>query len=454
MTDQNLGEIEKVLLEKLTEKISNDFPSFMKIIFKDGEVKEILEFKKQLADIALKVDEQKTNLKKAIEDYSTERNVFSFTSFHYRDRAQTLLSSQITDAGNIRYQNLRNLLTEYKENVDEQSRILKEIYEKMIVFQKNLSSQLGLEIILVHTLGNSFIKQSYLGQEDVLKLLRMNTDRTASLAFKSVQKAKKDTEELNEEKVLINTILKSLEKLKEPDKEKMKEGLKNEETTYENILKNYNSKARIILWFVDNYWQKEKVSNRGPIEEARQRFLFQIHQAEIYELFQSGLQNIKIGANTVVRGGTGRVSSKKRELITDEERLLNIWIHHFVRSEQGIVSVDNRSGLIVDDIVLETSKMLEDVKTLLGVGNNSQYVSIAAKTGESRFAGYEPFFKIVEFLNGIQEKEIPLDKNNIESFLKKNYFQDGERITKTVIKETKKKVKKIHKNNGFTTDNS
>lgn len=454
MADQNLGEIEKALLEKLTEKISNDFPSFMKIIFKDGEVKKILELKEQLAAIALKVDEQKINLKKAIEDYSTERNVSSFTSFHYRDRAQTLLSSQIADAENIRYQNLKNLLTEYKKNVDKQSRILKEIYEKMIAFQKNLSSQLGLEIILVHTLGDSFIKQSYLGQEDVLDLLRMNTDRTASLAFKSVQKTKKDTEELNEEKVLINTILKSLEKLKEPDKEKMKEGLKNEETTYENILKNYNSKARIILWFVDNYWQKEKVFNRGPIEEARQRFLFQIHQAEIYELFQSGLQSIKIGANTVVRGGTGRVSSKKRELITDEERLLNIWIHHFVRSEQGIVSVDNRSGLIVDDIVLETSKMLEDVKTLLGVGNDSQYVSIAAKTGESRFAGYEPFFKIVEFLNGIQGKEIFLDKNNIESFLKKNYFQDGERITKTVIKETKKKVKKIHKNNDFTTDNS
>lgn len=409
---KRLGSIEKDLYSNLQSLIESDFEQFIKEAFGDIKNIEYLLFQKKiLNEYNLQVDTTRQNLNLALQQYENQNDKKYFS---IRDKANDYIQNNSNTA------KLSDSLESYKKAVENQSQVLEIIYKAIIQFQQALSNKLGFEIAFFYTTArNAKIKLYSSNVDDIFSILNINSDQSASIVHKEMNQITFQQQQNSKTKkgitALKNIIENEIKANNNDSKQRILDALSNEETTYREILlRQSHNQQHIVLWKIENEWLSQKIQNKGPIEEVRQRFLLQIHLQEIYNLFQD--------------------ESKPQNYIT--KKISNtpsqeVWVHNYIRSKYGVANVDNRSGLIVDDHLLRIDSLLQPIKELLGLNNtNKKYISIASKTGSATFTGFDQFFIMLQhFYNVLQKKE---SKRQLQKYLKESFFQEGSKITKNL----------------------
>lgn len=323
-------------------------------------------------------------------------------------------------------------LEKYNEAKKEQINYLKIMYNIIDSFQSLLREKLNIEIIYLFTTSKQIKKaQRKRGTIPLDQLLNFSSAKTTTaigtgedISFKENQmtelKVKAD-KELQNFQGIAALVIKAVKQLKNEQETIRKEdilmAIQNEEQAYEEITRRWKiyrtRKCSWVLWTAGGYWQKQAIYTMGPVEEARQRFLLQIHQKDVYQLFQNNTKEIS---------GVIQQESKvdKSKYPANEN-----YIHNFIRSKQGIAGVDNRPGLILDDTTIAIKDLLPGLKKALGISRKEGYLSVGSKTEDANFLGYQKFFSLIKKIDNFQNSKKKDREETLAKWVKKIFFADG-----------------------------
>lgn len=441
MEKEVIGKLEESLLKNLanvTMDNNSGIVNFLDEAIANKSILKTISLEEELSKLRQKIV---SNLRKI----DAETNAKNYNTKLNEIQTQTLFGNE---------ENLLKaleILEQYNQKEKELEILLPEVYKSLVEFQLLLSSNLKMDIILLHTeSGKSTYFKKYseeMKEEDGLSFLnisasevKIKNDQLKSLNLKSLESFKKKLGKSSANTKIDDIVLLIRKAIKEQvikNKKKMYEALQKEEETYEEILSRLSGnqakapkKGGLLLWAIREkksnmmVWDGQKIPNRGPLEETRQYFLLQIHKKEIYNLFQ--------GNSTAV----GRVDNNGT--VQKKEAKEDILIHNYIRSEHGLESVDNRSGLIIDDHLLKTKSLLEAVAAELGIGTEKEFVSIGSKTGQANFTSHTQYLTLLKDFQKMRSKK--LTKRRVKALFQK-FFSTKHPITKPLA-QVDKEIKK------------
>lgn len=433
----------------LSEVDAQVYRSFMDWITKDDILKKELSFSsllkkekrnglsvKSFADLENKikvaqrdVTEKRKELEQNIRQMELSLNFFSSANA-YKQKVKEIVARDTKGIFGASF--LEKDLENYEEAKKEQINYLKIMYNIIDSFQSLLREKLNIEIIYLFTTNKQIKKaQRKRGAIPLDQLLNFSSIRTTtaigtgeSVSFKENQMTElkiKADKELQNFQGIAALVIKAVKQLRNEQevikKEDILMAIQNEEQAYEEISRRWKiyraRQCSWVLWTAQGYWQKQAIYTRGPIEEARQRFLLQIHQKDIYQLFENDTEKI----NGVIQQES-KVDESKYP--TSEN-----YIHNFIRSKQGIAGVDNRPGLILDDTTIAIKDLLPDLKKALGINRKEGYLSVGSKTKDANFLGYQNFFNLIKKIDKFQNSKKKDREEGLAKWVKKIFFEDG-----------------------------
>lgn len=423
---KKLSGVENKIFTELKKQINNDFIKFLQEIFNQKDIKNINKLinKYETAEIGFKKVQDK--LENLAREYKKDNDMpknkpFSeifeiFISKQYQNDVQKLT-------------NLDSYIKQYNNTKNVMQKNLQEIVPYMIKFQTALSKKLGLSITFLRTTKTKVSYATYNSKDTSIQdILQISSD-DIKIIEGNLNKIKKSKKSSTNIMPLVAIIKQEIDESKRRNKKEILNAITNEESTYREILNRYEKTKKYIYWQINGYNQAEQVSNKGPIEEARQGFLLRIHQKKVYELFQ--------GAKTKAEDGSKIYKEHKITIedwnVNDNNKGTEIMIHNFVRSKYGISSTDSRSGLIVDDHVFAAKEILDGVKKVLEIDENAKFISIASKTNSAGYAGFKQFFKLIKNLTALANGEIT--KKQVLDYIQNEFFMPGTPLTTTVENE-------------------
>ena len=447
--------MEKEVIGKLEKKLFN---ALAKATVEGGEIQEFLRKTIGATEAAAKMENE--NLIIELKNIVENQEIIQKDTISIIERLK-----QIEDKNKNSKINERNYRTYFDEiqewkNLDDFKFISKKIseidaariaireqlpliYKSLINFQLLLGKTLEMDIVLLHTEQrkpiyfwtyqsseeqerlSSFLKSTKGGTKIKSKDLNMLEENLK----KELSKYNTNEQKYDEIASLIKEAIAN-QGFGKKRKQLSEQALDNEEDAYDKILKRLaysvsskNKKAlkskekRLLLWINNQKWEGRFISNRGPVEETRQYFLLQIHRREIYNLFKNDAEAVEETGQAEL-GQTTRVQEK-----------IDIFIHNYVYSKYGIKNVDNRSGLIIDDHLIETKYLLERVKEALQI--NQEFVSIGSKTGSANFTSYKQYLQLLVDFKQLFSNNESIEKKDVKKIFKK-FFLDGSPITREV----------------------
>lgn len=413
----DLGSIEKEIFKKLAENIVSIIDNTIKNIKIDSTL--ISNYNNTLSKFktareALKNEANNIlNKNKNIQNKKAINNISKF----FEDRE---LSPALDDIFN-KYKNYRSQL----------QNILKRVSRNMIKFQNHLSDTLQIQISFILTIDDKVAYKTYDNKKikTIQEILGFQPD---DIKIKE-SKLNKIPGEDSDIKNLMAKITEGINQDKFSEhKDKIEDAMNNEEDTYNTIINRYNSYNGLLLWYINDGvhkgWQGQRISNKGPIEEARQGFLLRIHQSYIYNLFQG--KDSEVAQNFTPDFYNEKYSDKE---INDEQGIEKM-IHNFIRSDYGVANTDKRSGLIIDDHLIKREDLLDSIQTLLMIDKKTEYVSIASKTTSSGYTGFQQFFTLIQKFQELKEPD-NRTKERIENLLKYiliDFFAQGVPLTNAI----------------------
>lgn len=413
----DLGSIEKEIFKKLAENIVSIIDNTIKNIKIDSTL--ISNYNNTLSKFktareALK--NEANNILNKNKNIQNKKAINDISKF-FEDRE---LSPELDDIFN-KYKNYRSQL----------QNILKRVSRNMIKFQNHLSDTLQIQISFILTIDDKVAYKTYDNKKikTIQEILGFQPD---DIKIKE-GKLNKIPGEDSDIKNLMAKITEGINQDKFSEhKDKIEDAMNNEEDTYNTIINRYNSYNGLLLWYINDGvhkgWQGQRISNKGPIEEARQGFLLRIHQSYIYNLFQG--KDSEVAQNFTPNFYNEKYSDKE---INDEQGIEKM-IHNFIRSDYGVANTDKRSGLIIDDHLIKREDLLDSIQTLLMIDKKTEYVSIASKTTSSGYTGFQQFFTLIQKFQELKEPD-NRTKERIENLLKYiliDFFAQGVSLTNAI----------------------
>ena len=418
--------VEQQIFERLKKLIHKDLEEFLSEIL-NGNEKEIQQLIKDYIETENKFKKSKKELENLIEQYKKKYNIEEMSLSNILKPEEY----EIFYKGNIEkdLQITERQIKLYAARKRKMRVILKQIVPYMLKFQNKLSERLKISISFVLTRGDTTSYKTYDSENiniirDILhisaqdiKIIDKNLDQIEG--FNSSNEKENTTP-------LVALITQEVNKLKK-NKYKIINAITNEESTYNEVVDRYinGSNRHNIYWQIYGYNQAEKISNLGPVEEARQGFLLRIHQQDVYDLFQQ--EKSRVEGNIYQKGQ----KATTRNIDEGVEKM----VHNFVRSRYGISSTDKRSGLIIDDHVFAAKEILKGVKEALKIDKNADFISIASKTTNARYTGFKQFFTLINTLILYKNSN---EKNEKELFdyIYNTFFKPGASLTNAITDGT------------------
>ena len=418
--------VEQQIFERLKKLIHKDLEEFLSEIL-NGNEKEIQQLIKDYIETENKFKKSKKELENLIEQYKKKYNIEEMSLSNILKPEEY----EIFYKGNIEkdLQITERQIKLYAARKRKMRVLLKQIVPYMLKFQNKLSERLKISISFVLTRGDTTSYKTYDSENiniirDILhisaqdiKIIDKNLDQIEG--FNSSNEKENTTP-------LVALITQEVNQLKK-NKYKIINAITNEESTYNEVIDRYinGSNRHNIYWQIYGYNQAEKISNLGPVEEARQGFLLRIHQQDVYDLFQQ--EKSRVEGNIYQKGQ----KATTRNIDEGVEKM----VHNFVRSRYGISSTDKRSGLIIDDHVFAAKEILKGVKEALKIDKNADFISIASKTTNARYTGFKQFFTLINTLISYKNSN---EKNEKELFdyIYNTFFKPGASLTNAITDGT------------------
>ena len=432
MSNKTLGEIEQTIFNDLVRLIKNQLNDFLDEVFDKTKgldhlqslIQEYLEEEKSMKLIK---EELKDSAKKYKQDNQDIAQNKSFSEIFklggYQDYYIQQKNSLWKDI-NI----LKEKIQEYDTHRQHMQNKLTEIVPYIVKFQTVLSTKLQISITFLLTTEDTASYKTYNKDTDTIQnILQVSSDDIKIIDNNLTQIERVGS--LNEEQSimpLVTLIAQEVDKLEEENKQVIINAITNEESTYKEVVDRYirGSNRHNIYWQIYGYNQAEKISNLGPVEEARQGFLLRIHQQDVYDLFQQEKSRVE-----------GNIYQKGQKATTRNiNEGVEMMVHNFVRSKYGISSTDKRSGLIIDDHVFAAEEILKGVRDALHVDENADFISIASKTTGAGYTGFKQFFTLINNLILYRDKEI--NDETLSDYIKKTFFADGAPLTYAITDGT------------------
>ena len=431
MSNKTLGEIEQTIFNDLVRLIKNQLNDFLDEVFdKTGldhlqsSIQEYLEEEKSMKLIKEELKDSAKKYKQDNEDIAQNQSfseIFKLEGYQdYYIRQKNSLWKDI----NI----LKEKIQEYDTHRQNMQNKLTEIVPYIVKFQTVLSTKLQISITFLLTTEDTASYKTYNKDTDTIQnILQVSSDDIKIIDNNLTQIERVNS--LDEEQSimpLVTLITQEVDKLEEENKQAIINAITNEESTYKEVVDRYirGSNRHNIYWQIYGYNQAEKISNLGPVEEARQGFLLRIHQQDVYDLFQQEKSRVE-----------GNIYQKGQKATTRNiDKGVEMMVHNFVRSKYGISSTDKRSGLIIDDHVFAAKEILEGVRDALHVDKNAQFISIASKTTGAGYTGFKQFFILINNLILYRDKKI--NDETLSDYIKKTFFADGAPLTYAITDGT------------------
>ena len=428
MGNKTLGEIEQTIFNDLVRLIKDQLDDFLNEVFdKSGDlgnlqrlINNYLEVEESLKPIKKELEESARNYKE-INDNIKQSTSFSeiFGLGGYKDfyikQNNHLWQSLDELEENIKQYNIK------KKNMKV---ILTEIVPYIVKFQTVLSTKLQISITFLLTTEDTASYKTYNKDTDTIQnILQVSSDdiRIIDNNLTQIERVNFSNEEQSI-MPLVTLITQEVDKLEEENKQVIIDAITNEESTYKEVVDRYirGSNRHNIYWQIYGYNQAEKISNLGPVEEARQGFLLRIHQQDVYDLFQQEKSRVE-----------GNIYQKGQKATTRNiDEGVEMMVHNFVRSKYGISSTDNRSGLIIDDHVFAAKEILKGVRDVLHVDENADFISIASKTTSAGYTGFKQFFTLINNLILYRDKQI--NDKVLFDYIAHTFFADGTPLTQAI----------------------
>ena len=428
MGNKTLGEIEQTIFNDLVRLIKDQLDDFLNEVFdKSGdlgnlqrlinnylEVEESLKpIKKELEESARKYKEINDNIKQST-SFSEIFGLGGYKDFYIKQNNHLWQSLDELEE-NIKQYNIK------KKNMKV---ILTEIVPYIVKFQTVLSTKLQISITFLLTTEDTASYKTYNKDTDTIQnILQVSSDdiRIIDNNLTQIERVNFSNEEQSI-MPLVTLITQEVDKLEEENKQVIIDAITNEESTYNEVVDRYirGSNRHNIYWQIYGYNQAEKISNLGPVEEARQGFLLRIHQQDVYDLFQQ--EKSRVEGNIYQKGQ----KATTRNINEGVEKM----VHNFVRSRYGISSTDNRSGLIIDDHVFAAKEILKGVRDILHVDENADFISIASKTTSAGYTGFKQFFTLINNLILYRDKQI--NDRVLFDYIAHTFFADGTPLTQAI----------------------
>lgn len=412
-----LGSIEKDIFKELAQNIVSIIDNIIKNIKIDSTL--ISNYNNTLSKFKTAREALKNEANNILNKNKNiqKKKAISDISKFFEDRE---LSPELDDIFN-KYKNYRSQL----------QNILKRVSKNMIKFQNYLSDTLQIQISFILTVDNKVAYKTY-DNKKIKTIQQILGFQPEDIIIKEGQ-----LNRISGEGSDIDNLMAKIKEGINQDKfsehkDKIENAIDNEEDTYKTIINRYNSYKGLLLWYINDDvhkgWQGQKISNKGPIEEARQGFLLRIHQSYIYNLFQGN--DSEVAQNFTPNFYNEKYSDKE---INDEQGIEKM-IHNFIRSDYGVVNTDKRSGLIIDDHLIKREDLLDSIQTLLMIDNKTEYVSIASKTTGSGYTGFQQFFTLIQKLQELKEPNSRTKERikNLLEYILKDFFAQGEPLTKAI----------------------
>lgn len=418
--------VEQQIFERLKKLIHKDLEEFLSEIL-NGNEKGIQQLIKDYIETENKFKKSKKELENLIEQYKKKYNIEEMSLSNILKPEEY----EIFYKGNIEkdLQITERQIKLYVARKRKMRVILKQIVPYMLKFQNKLSERLKISISFVLTRGDTTSYKTYDSEniniiQDILhisaqdiKIIDKNLDQIEG--FNSLNEKENTTP-------LVALITQEVNELKK-NKYKIINAITNEESTYNEVVDRYinGSNRHNIYWQIYGYNQAEKISNLGPVEEARQGFLLRIHQQDVYDLFQQ--EKSRVEGNIYQKG--------QRATTRNIDEGIEMMVHNFVRSKYGISSTDKRSGLIIDDHVFAAKEILKGVKEALKIDKNADFISIASKTTDAGYTGFKQFFTLINTLISYKNNN---EKNEKELFdyIYNTFFKPGVPLTQAITDGT------------------
>lgn len=428
MGNKTLGEIEQTIFNDLVRLIKDQLDDFLNEVFdKSGdlgnlqrlinnylEVEESLKpIKKELEESARKYKEINDNIKQST-SFSEIFGLGGYKDFYIKQNNHLWQSLDELEE-NIKQYNIK------KKNMKV---ILTEIVPYIVKFQTVLSTKLQISITFLLTTEDTASYKTYNKDTDTIQnILQVSSDdiRIIDNNLTQIERVNFSNEEQSI-MPLVTLITQEVDKLEEENKQAIIDAITNEESTYKEVVDRYirGSNRHNIYWQIYGYNQAEKISNLGPVEEARQGFLLRIHQQDVYDLFQQ--EKSRIEGNIYQKGQ----KATTRNIDEGVEKM----VHNFVRSRYGISSTDTRSGLIIDDHVFAAKEILKGVRDALKIDENADFISIASKTTSAGYTGFKQFFTLINNLISYRDKKI--NDKVLFDYIAHTFFADGTPLTQAI----------------------
>lgn len=428
MGNKTLGEIEQTIFNDLVRLIKDQLDDFLNEVFDKSrdlgnlqrlinnylEVEESLKpIKKELEESARKYKEINDNIKQST-SFSEIFGLGGYKDFYIKQNNHLWQSLDELEE-NIKQYNIK------KKNMKV---ILTEIVPYIVKFQTVLSTKLQISITFLLTTEDTASYKTYNKDTDTIQnILQVSSDdiRIIDNNLTQIERVNFSNEEQSI-MPLVTLITQEVDKLEEENKQVIIDAITNEESTYKEVVDRYirGSNRHNIYWQIYGYNQAEKISNLGPVEEARQRFLLRIHQQDVYDLFQQEKSRVE-----------GNIYQKGQKATTRNiNEGVEMMVHNFVRSRYGISSTDNRSGLIIDDHVFAAKEILKGVRDVLHVDENANFISIASKTTSAGYTGFKQFFTLINNLILYRDKQI--NDKVLFDYITHTFFADGTPLTQAI----------------------
>lgn len=428
MGNKTLGEIEQTIFNDLVRLIKDQLDDFLNEVFDKSrdlgnlqrlinnylEVEESLKpIKKELEESARKYKEINDNIKQST-SFSEIFGLGGYKDFYIKQNNHLWQSLDELEE-NIKQYNIK------KKNMKV---ILTEIVPYIVKFQTVLSTKLQISITFLLTTEDTASYKTYNKDTDTIQnILQVSSDdiRIIDNNLTQIERVNFSNEEQSI-MPLVTLITQEVDKLEEENKQVIIDAITNEESTYKEVVDRYirGSNRHNIYWQIYGYNQAEKISNLGPVEEARQGFLLRIHQQDVYDLFQQEKSRVE-----------GNIYQKGQKATTRNiNEGVEMMVHNFVRSRYGISSTDNRSGLIIDDHVFAAKEILKGVRDVLHVDENANFISIASKTTSAGYTGFKQFFTLINNLILYRDKQI--NDKVLFDYITHTFFADGTPLTQAI----------------------
>ena len=428
MGNKTLGKIEQTIFNDLVRLIKDQLDDFLNEVFdKSGDLGNL----QRLINNYLEVEESLKPIKKELEESAREYkeindNIKQSTSFSEIFGLGGYKDFYIKQNSGLQkpLKNLNKNIKKYNTKKNNMKRILTRIVPYIVKFQTVLSTKLQISITFLLTIEDAASYKTYNKDIDTIQnILQVSSDDIKIIDNNLTQIERVNS--LDEEQSimpLVTLITQEVDKLEEENKQAIINAITNEESTYKEVVDRYirGSNRHNIYWQIYGYNQAEKISNLGPVEEARQGFLLRIHQQDVYDLFQQEKSRVE-----------GNIYQKGQKTTTRNiDEGVEMMVHNFVRSKYGISSTDKRSGLIIDDHVFAAKEILEGVRDALHVDKKAQFISIASKTTGAGYTGFKQFFTLINNLILYRDKKI--NDEALSDYIKKTFFADGTPLTQAI----------------------